>query len=91
MIILKKGSKDYTGQKFGTLTFVQPLEQTKDGVIWELLCDCGSIRKTVPKNVINRPWPPHCSVKCLLIKKKRPANQIMSQNYFNGKGKANDC
>lgn len=46
--------KDYTGQKFGMLTFLRPTDKrTKDRkVIWELQCDCGAITEKENSNVI---------------------------------------
>lgn len=36
--------KDWTNKKFNLLTFVRPLDkQTKNGVVWELLCECGNV------------------------------------------------
>jgi hypothetical protein len=80
-MILSKRSKDYTGQKFGHLTFVKPLESSKNGIIWELLCDCGAIRKTVPANVVGRLWAAHCSQKCPLIKRDRPGYLPKNSHY----------
>jgi hypothetical protein len=37
-------AKDMTGQKFGRLTFVRPMEERSKtgGIVWELKCDCGN-------------------------------------------------
>jgi len=45
-------AKDYTGQKFGRLTFVRMTEQRRSGgIVWELLCDCGTTAYSVGKEV----------------------------------------
>jgi hypothetical protein len=41
-------TKDWTGQKFGMLTFVGPTNKKHNGtILWEIICDCGAsiIRK----------------------------------------------
>ena len=41
---LKHKIKDFTGQTFGRLTFIKPIEEKKYGkTVWELLCSCGTI------------------------------------------------
>lgn len=36
--------KDYTGQKFGRLTFIKPTEErSQRSIVWELVCDCSKL------------------------------------------------
>lgn len=38
--------KDITGQRFGKLTAIRPLEERRHrNVVWECLCDCGNYKK----------------------------------------------
>ena len=47
-------AKDYTGQKFGRLTFVRMTEQRNKSksVLWELICECGEVCHLVANNVV---------------------------------------
>lgn len=45
-------AKDWTGQKFGRLTFIKPTAQKSSmGIKWETLCDCGKTTIVSPRNV----------------------------------------
>lgn len=45
--------KDWTGQKYGKLTFIKPTDQRVNSkVIWELLCECGKITFKRADNII---------------------------------------
>lgn len=48
-------AKDWTGQKFHNLTFVQPSEKKykNGGIIWELKCDCGNTTYQMPRSVVS--------------------------------------
>lgn len=48
-----KNKNDWTGKKFGMLTFVRPTDK-KAGktIIWELVCDCGKVVENNPSKVI---------------------------------------
>lgn len=50
-------NKDYTGQKYQMLTFIQPTStKSKSGrIMWELLCDCGKTCFADPSKVIPHP------------------------------------
>lgn len=49
-MILSKSAKDLTGQRFGRLVAVEPLEsEPGKGVIWHCKCDCGG-SKDVPSS-----------------------------------------
>lgn len=43
-------AKDWTGQKFGKLTFIRATDQkNRRNIIWKARCDCGTICQTVPR------------------------------------------
>jgi len=42
---------ELVGMKFGRLTFVRPTSSKRRGVIWELLCECGSTVYSVSNRV----------------------------------------
>lgn len=45
-------AKDYTGQKFGHLTFIRQTNVRKwKKIIWELQCDCGNLYYNTPYKV----------------------------------------
>lgn len=44
--ILFMKPKDISGQKFGRLTAIKQLPNDKLNVMWECVCDCGSVIKT---------------------------------------------
>ncbi len=49
-----KSRKDWTGQKYHRLTFIRPTDQKRDtGIIWECLCDCGTITYIQPCSATN--------------------------------------
>jgi hypothetical protein len=55
--------KDYTGQKYNSLTFVRPTDQRIGGKIaWELMCDCGTVIVRVPHGV-KKGSPKSCGCK----------------------------
>ena len=33
---------DIAGQRFGRLLAIEPVESTKQGVVWKFICDCGN-------------------------------------------------
>lgn len=44
--------KDLRGQKFGRLTFIEPIKRDKKrNIIWLLKCDCGNIIERISSNV----------------------------------------
>ena len=43
---------DYTGQKFGKLTFIERVKGNKKRTSWKLLCDCGREFVALAENVI---------------------------------------
>jgi hypothetical protein len=50
----KLQATDYTGQKYGRLTFIKPTElrSYKGAVVWEAACDCGNNACVVPYRAI---------------------------------------
>jgi hypothetical protein len=45
---------DWTGQKYGKLTFLRPTDQRRFSmVIWEAQCECGTITQVVPKDGVS--------------------------------------
>jgi hypothetical protein len=45
--------KDWTGQKFGKLTFVKPTnDRIRANIVWELLCDCGETTYKIPRSIV---------------------------------------
>lgn len=46
--------KDWSGQKYGKLTFIKPFKKASCGAMkWELKCDCGAHVKMLPYKVAN--------------------------------------
>lgn len=46
--------RDLTGQKYGRLTFIKPTEERYSGrVIWEAICECKTILRVKPGNVLS--------------------------------------
>ncbi len=54
--------KDWTNQKFGTLTAIQFSHRTDNHTYWLFRCDCGEEIYRVPRNVVNNKHPscPSC-------------------------------
>lgn len=49
---MSKG-KNWAGQKFDKLTFLQPTSERYDNkIVWELLCDCGNIIRSIARTVV---------------------------------------
>jgi hypothetical protein len=51
--------KDWTGQKFGKLTFIEPVSVMKQlgskrRTVWRLRCDCGNTTQAQPADVSSR-------------------------------------
>lgn len=45
---------NYSGQKFGMLTFIEPTNEKSGGrIVWKLQCDCGKTVSFGSKNVVN--------------------------------------
>jgi hypothetical protein len=46
---------DYSGQKHFKLTFIRPSDNRdkRNNIIWELECECGNKRESIPGSVIN--------------------------------------
>lgn len=46
-------AKDYTGQKFGTLTFIKKTDKRiQDCVVWECICECGQTINRLARDII---------------------------------------
>lgn len=47
--------KDWTGQKYNKLTFIKPTDRRvgTGSVVWELLCDCGTVIYLNPPKVVS--------------------------------------
>jgi hypothetical protein len=50
---VRKDRKDWTGQKYHSLTFLTPTDRRSGkSVMWEALCDCGNITVVRPVDVV---------------------------------------
>lgn len=50
----KKNAKDITGQRFGRLVALEPLEERKrKRIVWKCQCDCGKIVNVVSSDLLN--------------------------------------
>lgn len=84
-------AKDYTGQKYGMVTFTRPkLEcNTERRFIWEGICDCGNYVERVPVKLadsVRKGWLPNCG--CHPINKLSPGAWGMNATLLGYKNSA---
>ena len=71
---------DISGQRFGRLIAVSPVESTKVGIVWKFICDCGNEYNKLAKAVRYNPDKKSCG--CL--QKEIWANRCKKLNYRHG-------
>lgn len=71
---------DISGQRFGRLLAVSPIESTSVGIVWKFICDCGNEYKKLAKAVRYNPDKKSCG--CL--QKEIWSERCKKMNYRHG-------
>ena len=79
---------DLTGQVFGRLTVVGPLEMTVSGRFWEVRCSCGNVRRVRTVTLRNGKQK---SCGCLRMEHLRKRHTACQVQVVDGKKKCSKC
>ncbi len=71
---------DISGNKYGRLTAVKPIEKTPQGIVWLFYCDCGNQHTRLAKAIRIK----SNNASCGCLQKEIYANRMKKLNYKHG-------
>lgn len=71
---------DISGQRFGRLVALEPVEKTAQGIVWKFICDCGNTHNRLAKAVRNR----GSKASCGCLQKQIHSERMKAINYKHG-------
>lgn len=81
---LPSGARDLTGQRFGNLVAVEPIDvKTNVGVVWRCKCDCGNSEDILATRLTQRAHPLTMCIQCRKTEtsEKRKAKHLSPPSF----------